>query len=113
MARIPKTGTCYLYLADAQQKGGPTFSYRLQLGRPSPDFQLRVVPSSINARAGTTVPITLHAMRNEAFDGDILVELDDASTGFTLDGAWIPAEVKTILRHIDRAGPIHGEGRLS
>jgi hypothetical protein len=96
IARIPKTGTYYVYLADAQQKGGVSFSYRLQLGRPSPDFQLRVVPSSINARAGTTVPITVHALRNDAFDGDILVAFSDAPPGFTLDGGWIPAGVNKI-----------------
>ena len=51
-ATLPADGVYYLYLGDAQQKGGPEYAYRLRISAPQPDFALRVVPSSINVRAG-------------------------------------------------------------
>ena len=52
-AVLPSAGTYYLHLYDAQNQGGPEYAYRLRISPPRPDFELRVVPSSINARAGT------------------------------------------------------------
>jgi hypothetical protein len=90
-ARIPRSGHYYLYLGDGQQQGGDAYAYRLHLGPLRPDFELRVVPSSVNARAGTTVPITVHAMRKDGFDGDIVVGLHESPLGFILSGGRIPA----------------------
>jgi len=45
----------------ARGKGGSDFAYRLRISRPQPDSNLRVVPSSINGRAGATVPVTVYA----------------------------------------------------
>jgi hypothetical protein len=53
---------------------------------------LRVVPSSINVRRGSTVPITVHALRQDGFRGDITLSLVDAPAGFALSGGWIPAD---------------------
>ena len=89
--RIPQTGFYCVYVGDSQQQGGVECSYRLHLGPSQPDFELRVVPSSVNARAGTTVPITVHAVRKDGFDGDVLLDLRGAPAGFALGGAWIPA----------------------
>ena len=90
-ARIPRSGHYYLYLGDGQQQGGDAYAYRLYLGPLQPDFELRVVPSSVNARAGTTVPITVHAMRKDGFDGDIVLGLHESPPGFILSGGRIPA----------------------
>ena len=87
----PSAGTYYLHLYDAQNQGGPEYAYRLRISPPRPDFELRVVPSSVNARAGTAVPITVHALRRDGFDGPIDLELKDAPAGFSLSGAKIPA----------------------
>ncbi len=51
IVRVPAQKT-YLHITDAQQNGGPEFAYRLSLHAPQPDFELRVTPSSIMARAG-------------------------------------------------------------
>ena len=80
-ATLPADGTYYLHLSDAQHKGGPEYAYRLRIGPPRPDFELRVVPSSINARAGLTVPITVYAIRKRRFSGDITLALKDAPEG--------------------------------
>jgi hypothetical protein len=88
---LKDSGTCYLYLGDTQHKGGPEYAYRLRVGEPRPDFALRVTPSSINARAGTAVPITVHALRRDGFNGAIALELKDAPPGMTLSGGRVPA----------------------
>jgi hypothetical protein len=52
---------------------------------------LRVVPSGINARAGTNVPITVYALRKDGFEGEITLQLKDAPYGFVLDAGVLPA----------------------
>ena len=89
IVRVPAQKT-YLHITDAQQNGGPEFAYRLSLHAPQPDYELRVTPSSIMARAGQTVPITVFAMRHDGFHDDIEVALVDPPTGFELAGAVIP-----------------------
>jgi hypothetical protein len=91
VAVLPASGTYYLRLIDAQHKGGPEYAYRLYIRPPRPDFELRVVPSSIFAKAGTSVPITVYALRKDDFAGDIQLQLEDAPPGFTLDGPVVPA----------------------
>jgi len=56
-----------------------------------PDFELRIVPASINIRAGTIMPLTVYALRKDGFSDDITLKLKDPPKGFTLSGAWIPA----------------------
>lgn len=83
-------GPYYLHLSDAQRKGGDDFIYRLNIRPPRPDFELRVVPSCIIARPGTTVPITVHAFRSDGFDDPIHLSLVDPPEGFKLSGAVVP-----------------------
>jgi hypothetical protein len=90
-ATLPANGTYYLYLGDAQQKGGPEYAYRLRISPPRPDFDLRVTPSGINAPGGWNVPITVYALRKDGFSGDIELALKDAPRGFILSGAMVPA----------------------
>lgn len=90
-ATLPATGAYFITLRDAEDKGGPEFGYRLRVSAPRPDFTLRVVPSSITARAGLNVPITVYAVRRDGFNGDIALQLKDAPAGCYLSGAWVPA----------------------
>lgn len=83
-------GTYYLKLGDTLRNGGPEYSYRLRVSHPEPDFELRITPSSINAKANSIVPITVFAIRRGGFDGDILLKLKDAPHGFQLSGGLIP-----------------------
>ncbi|MBI3279746.1 MAG: PPC domain-containing protein [Acidobacteria bacterium] len=94
--RLPKKGTYYLRLADIQGKGGREYSYRLRISRPEPDFQLRVVPASVSARPGATVPITVYALRKDGFTGDIALRLNDAPRGFALSGGWVPGQQEKV-----------------
>lgn len=87
---LPVDGIYLLRIADTQNQGGPEYGYRLRVGAPQPDFELRAVPSTVNVRAGASVPITVYALRRDGFDGEIALALQDAPRGFTLSGARIP-----------------------
>ncbi len=90
-ATLPENGTYYLHLGDGQHKGGAEHAYRLRISPPRPDFELRVVPSSISVRGGATVPITVYALRKDGFSDEIALALKDAPEGFTLSGGRVPA----------------------
>jgi len=83
----------YLHLTDSQRTGGEDFIYRLYIRPPVPDFVLRVVPSCIIARPGSTVLITAHALTRD-YDGDIELSLVDPPPGFQLSGAVVPSGVE-------------------
>ncbi len=89
--RLPAAGTYNLHLYDAQRQGGPEYGYRLRISPPQPDFDLRIVPSSVNVRGGGAAPITIHALRRDGFNGPIELKLKDAPAGYRLSGATIPA----------------------
>ena len=108
---LPTNGTYYLWLGDAQHKGGPEYSYRLRLSPPQPDFALRVVPSSLNVRAGGSVPLTVYALRKDGFTNQITLVLDNAPAGFKLTGGSIPAgqskvQVTLTAPPTERAEPV-------
>jgi hypothetical protein len=91
LAELPKDGDYYVRLTDTQHHGGGAYGYRLRITRAQCDFALRVTPSSISMRAGSTVPIWVHALRKDGYDGEIEVLLKDAPAGFKLCGGRIPA----------------------
>lgn len=106
-ATLPADGSYYVHLGDAQHQGGSAYGYRLRISAPRPDFELRVVPSSINARPGMCVPIMVYALRKDGFSGEIVLALKDAPEGFALSGARVPAnqdQVRLTLTASSSAG---------
>jgi hypothetical protein len=100
LTTLPANGNYYLYIGDVQGKGGPEYTYRLQVSAPRPDFEVRVTPSAMNLAAGMSTPVAVHAIRKDGFAGEIRVALQDAPQGFALGGAAIPAgqdEVKMTI----------------
>jgi hypothetical protein len=95
-ATLPKDGSYLLYLRDTQHKGGLEYGYRLRISEPRPDFALRIVPSSINARAGTPVSATVFALRKDGFAEPISIKLKDAPAGLSLDKAVVPANTNQV-----------------
>jgi hypothetical protein len=91
MAEVPAAGTYYVHLADSQRHGGDAYGYRLRVAVAQGDFALRVAPSSINTYQGRVVPISVHALRKDGYEGKIDVVLKNAPAGFKLDGGGIPA----------------------
>jgi len=89
-AMLPADGIYFVHISDAQQQGGAAYAYRLRISEPRPDFALRVVPSSLNVRAGMSVPVTVYALRKDGFTNAIDLALKDAQPEFSLSGARIP-----------------------
>ena len=89
-ATLAGMGEHYLRIVDTQDHGGNDFAYRMSLRAPSPDYELRVIPSTIMARPGTVVPITVFALRKDGFDEDIELALVNPPDGLKLQGAIIP-----------------------
>lgn len=89
--RLPDAGQYYVHLVDAQNHGGDAYAYRLRISAPRPGFSLRLTPSSINARPGMAAMVCVYALRQDGFNGDIIVTLDDAPPGFRVDGGIIPS----------------------
>ncbi|MFH0945688.1 MAG: PPC domain-containing protein [Planctomycetota bacterium] len=90
--RLPQGGAHYLQITDLQSQGGAAYGYRLRISKPLPDFELRVVPSSVNVQSGTSVPLTVHALRKDGFKGEIKISLADAPPGFSLAGGSMPGD---------------------
>jgi len=89
---LPAKGDYFVQVGDIQQQGGPLYTYRLRLSAPRPDFQLRATPSALNVHGGASVPLTVHALRRDGFDGPISIRLQDAPRGFSLSNGEIPAQ---------------------
>ncbi len=87
---LPASGAYIVSVSDTQGKGDETYAYRCRISPRRPSYELRVVPSSLNLRAGAAAPLTVFAMRRDGFDGEIAVELQDAPKGFVLAGGRIP-----------------------
>ncbi|HEY5910394.1 MAG TPA: hypothetical protein VJA21_07295 [Verrucomicrobiae bacterium] len=104
MARLPADGEYYVHIGDTARHGGEEFAYRLRLSAPQPDFDLRVVPSSLGLRSRGTGALTVYAQRKDGFSGPITLTLNDAPAGFsaatiTLGGTQNVAQlsIKTTL----------------
>ena len=95
-AELPTDGAYYVHLTDTQKKGGVAYGYRLRISARRPDFDLRVVPSAINAQPGETKTITVYAMRRDGFDGEISLTLNSPPPGLTLSGGPIPADKEEV-----------------
>lgn len=87
----PGSGTYFVQVSDTQNKGGPTYAYRLTLSKPEPDYELYVTPSAITIPAGSGGAARLHVKRINGFTGPIDIKLPGKSTGFQLSGGRIPA----------------------
>ena len=70
---LPETGIYYIQISDTLKHGGKAYAYRLRISNPQPDFTLFSAPSTLNALAGGTVPITVYAIRKEGFTGPIKI----------------------------------------
>jgi hypothetical protein len=90
---LPADGTYYLHLRDTQRQGSSAHAYRLRVSTALPDFELRVSPCSINAQPGSTVAITVYALRKDGFNQEINLGLKYRPVDFLLSGATkMPAD---------------------
>lgn len=90
LLRLPQTGIYRVSIGDAQGHAGEEYAYCLRISAPQPDFDLRVAPASLNLRPGEAVPVLVHALRKDGFNGEIRLALADPALGFELGGGVIP-----------------------
>jgi len=65
---------------------------------PEPDFALRIVPSTINVRAGSSATLTAYALRRDGFNGEIVLGLKDAPRGYSIFDAKQDRAIKVMLK---------------
>jgi hypothetical protein len=82
-ARLPADGAYYVHLGDTARKGGEDYGYRLRISAPQPDFELRVVPSSISFRGKSSATLNIYAKRKDGFTGPIKLALKNPPAGFS------------------------------
>lgn len=104
MAKLPTDGTYYIHLGDTARKGGEEYGYRLHLSAPQPDFELRVVPSSVSLALNATAAVTVYAMRKDGFTGPIRVTLQNPPPGLSGAAVTLPAGQNSV-RFSLKAGP--------
>jgi len=89
---LPADGRYQARVSDVQGASGSAYAYRLRLSEPRPDFEVRLVPSSVCPRRGATATVTAHVVRRDGFDGEVRISLKDAPPGFSLGAAQVPAD---------------------
>jgi hypothetical protein len=89
--KLPPTGECFVRVADTQNQGSYAHAYRLRITPGKPDFDLRVTPSSVNAKAGGSAKLNVHVVRKDGFTGEITLKLKDAPDYVQLNNAKVPA----------------------
>jgi hypothetical protein len=90
-ATLPADGAYRVRIGDAARSGGEAYTYRLRIGPPRPDFELRVVPSSVAVRSKAAAPVTVQVVRKDGFAGPIKLGLKDPPEGFTAAPVTVPA----------------------
>jgi hypothetical protein len=72
-----------VHIGDTAHNGGEEYAYRLRISEPQPDFELRVVPSSISLRSKSAANVSVYVIRKDGFNSAIKLALKDAPPGIT------------------------------
>jgi hypothetical protein len=88
---FPADGDYVLRIQDAQGRGGEECAYRLHIVPPRPDFSLRTVPDNPRLGAADSVAVTVKALRQDGFNGQIDLSVQNLPKGFVASKAVIPA----------------------
>ena len=118
--QLPADGTYFVHLTDTARDGGESHAYRLRISPPQPDFELRVVPSSLVLRGKGSATVNVYALRKDGFTGDIKLSLKDPPEGFSALPISLTAKqevarltIKTALTDTKQPLDLIVEGRAS
>ena len=81
--KLPADGTYRVHIWETARAGGGEYAYRLRISAPQPDFELRIVPSSLTIKGKSSGRVTVYAIRKDGFKETIKLELKDAPAGFS------------------------------
>jgi hypothetical protein len=87
---LPASGVYTVEIGDTQSKGGYDYAYRLRISEAHPDFSLRMEPSGVHIAPGGTAVLTVLALRQDGYDGEITLKGESLPEGFTMSTAEIP-----------------------
>lgn len=87
---LPEDGSYTVAVYDTQGRGGEEYAYRLYLGPPVPDFELRMTPAALMVAKGGATPVAVTAIRRNGFSGEIRLLLQESSNSLTLDAGILP-----------------------
>ncbi len=101
--KAPADGEYLVSIRDTHGRGGEDFAYRLALREPRENFRLSASPRAPNIPQGERVPLRVTAFRQDGFDGDIHVTVEDLPAGIQADDTVIPSGqmVATLMLHAD------------
>jgi hypothetical protein len=88
---FPSDGDYVLRIQDVQGRGGEEFAYRLHIVPPRPDFSLRTVPDNPRLGEADSALVTVKALRQDGFNGEIDLTVQNLPKGFVASKAVIPA----------------------
>jgi hypothetical protein len=102
-------GEYVVAVRDIDDRGGPEFAYRLSIGPPQPRF--RLVPPRMRPRSRAAKPstLTVKVEREDGFDGEVTIGVENLPAGVTLSGA----AARDCQRQERRATDADGNGRGS
>lgn len=87
----PADGAYRVRVSDANNRGGGNFVYRLTVRPPRPSYTLKLEPANPGVPRGGALPITVTAVRQDGFDGEIRLNAKELPPGFSAPGTSIPA----------------------
>jgi hypothetical protein len=104
ITQAPADGTYFVHIGDTARHSGDAYAYRLRLSAPQPDFELRVVPSSVTIPIKSSATVSVYAVRKDGFTGPIQLSLKNPPPGFTAAPAVIP-ENQTLVKLTLKGSP--------
>jgi hypothetical protein len=108
-AKLPANGRYLVQIRDTARKGGEEYGYRLRISAPQPDFELRVVPSSVSLATNSTAAVTVHALRRDGYTGPIKLTLKNPPAGLTAAPVTLPAN-QNVARFVVKSGAATSDG---
>ena len=91
---FPADGDYVLRIQDAQGRGGEECAYRLHIVPPRPDFSLRTVPDNPRLGAADSAMVTVKALRQDGFYGEIDLAVQNLPRGFCRQQSRHPGRPK-------------------
>ena len=104
MTQLPADGTYFVHIGDTARHAGEEYGYRLRISAPRPDFELRVVPSSVAIPIKSSATVSVYVMRKDGFTGSIKLALKDPPAGFAAAPVVIPAN-QALAKFTVKGGP--------